>query len=1137
MDRVKDTTKSGIAGCLTPTGIPFSTMRGGPLIGLEALSLQGLPIDKLQLTRERQSQLQDLAGNAMSSTVVGAAILAALIAAPEVLDAGTDDQMEIETHSSLSTYCGESYLVPFDLDLAAYEPIIVSDALDAALKSFRLCLCEGRTMITTTALQQCNLCKHTTCVKCGGNPTHQFARLKREIVSQRIPPSHFENLIKKAIPMVYTFSTVSREILKNVQDKSKDNIDAQSWEATVDAVYKAFSSVLRFHSAKRSDIWTVYYDSEHASMELVFSTNMVEWRLYAKSPLTEPVNSNIRRLLSRPIARMQPTGEDIVTGLWQLWLPNVYEFQATIQGGGALTRSFENNQGIGKFAETEVWDEYSISVPSKVAGRFDVDISGTYKLLQDCGTASGSLHVQTKTAGSPTPLFLFLDPDRLRNPADDFFVFSHDKRRLGYGEKRNIIARVDASWRPQKLEKAEDNSLNAVAQYRIDGSTNLVTLPEAQLPATVNAYVDGQWINLPGITFEPIGGQGVSFLRARHSISISPYPDSCQFAHVVLNCAGFMPESERSVWKTNNWIEIPLIDHKAFFAAFAWLTEKASILPGLDEWKEVSDVPPTSCQTCAPSPPNIKWRLMGPKPSKRQAKKIVEPKSLADAPQTSVQAGKPEPAKKKQPSKLTAFEDPAQAALFEHRLKTRPSPLVTQVTIDDTGYTRLRLAVNPETLMHRAVAKLLLAYDSAEMSMSWRLCTNEQYAPRLSLPAFKLGNNNEDKPASKPPGFLCDLRPEQSRSLAWMIQQENAASPFVEEEVEEALIANIGWRAEGRATKPVLVRGGVLADQVGFGKTATTLALIDTQRDRDQENAKIKLQGRIALKATLILVPAQLPDQWYGEVKKFLNVNRGYNIIVIKQASSLGKMTIARLQSADIIICSWNVCESPQYLFNVAQFAGMVELPTKPTKRAADVWYEHALDEISLHVDELQDGGNKLQDLIFQKLAASKEKAASEETFVPSKRLRGQAYQDAKGPASGTKRSHTTAFSDKQGDLPKTLSPRKDVFGLEEIAAGKIHWTKMTFPIFELFEFSRIVIDEYTYVTGRKESKISKLKAKCRWILSATPPMQDFADIKSVARFLGLHLGVDDVTPGVISAANIKALESERTGRFLTSNN
>lgn len=51
--------------CLTPNMIGYFAIRGGPITGLEALSLQGLPIDDLLLTRETEAQLADFAGNAM----------------------------------------------------------------------------------------------------------------------------------------------------------------------------------------------------------------------------------------------------------------------------------------------------------------------------------------------------------------------------------------------------------------------------------------------------------------------------------------------------------------------------------------------------------------------------------------------------------------------------------------------------------------------------------------------------------------------------------------------------------------------------------------------------------------------------------------------------------------------------------------------------------------------------------------------------------------------------------------------------------------------------------------------------------------------------------------------------------------
>ena len=43
------------------------------------MSLQGIPVDDLLLTRESEGQMSDLAGNAMTTTVVGACMLSALL--------------------------------------------------------------------------------------------------------------------------------------------------------------------------------------------------------------------------------------------------------------------------------------------------------------------------------------------------------------------------------------------------------------------------------------------------------------------------------------------------------------------------------------------------------------------------------------------------------------------------------------------------------------------------------------------------------------------------------------------------------------------------------------------------------------------------------------------------------------------------------------------------------------------------------------------------------------------------------------------------------------------------------------------------------------------------------------------------
>jgi hypothetical protein len=69
------------------------TPKGRMINGKEALLLQGLPIRRMDLSYLIESYLLELAGNAMLSTVVGAALIAALTTFSGVLGCGTGKEI------------------------------------------------------------------------------------------------------------------------------------------------------------------------------------------------------------------------------------------------------------------------------------------------------------------------------------------------------------------------------------------------------------------------------------------------------------------------------------------------------------------------------------------------------------------------------------------------------------------------------------------------------------------------------------------------------------------------------------------------------------------------------------------------------------------------------------------------------------------------------------------------------------------------------------------------------------------------------------------------------------------------------------------------------------------------------------
>lgn len=1111
IDRYLDTTPPGITSCITPTGQPYITTRGRPLIGLESLALQGLPIDSLLLTRETTNQLQDLAGNAMTSTVVGAAILGALIVGHPSLKGAKIQEISTEQEISKSM-SDDTKLKKLPLKLTAYERTPIATLLHDAERSARLCYCEGQTSLTWRRLQRCIECSHTTCRKCGGIPTHVYQDLDPNTVNLRISPQGFEEQAKKLLPMRLSLSGLGVQNLNGIRTIAATTVKEETWKQYMKAIIPALGEELRFHSLRRNQIWTIHYYGLGSRLELLLQPQAVEWRLFAWIPKQEPVDSTLRKLLQHPVARMTPGASNLFDGRWQFRVPSTTRIPLTIEGKGRLTRSWESLIGLQdlEFADKQVWTELRIQVDQPSATPRELDISGDYKWLPDCGTASRSLHKRISGHDS-LPVFLFLDPERTGDSSKDQFVFSTDINRLAYGDVRPIIARLESSWRPSA---------------RIG-------------PQHVHCSTFGEWVDCRSVALRPFASSKATFAVPTDAFHIAVAKgksgtaslanvanNNCAAAvNTILQCNVSLDNGNEVGWKKGDWVAVDQTNERALFASFAWLTEKARDLNGFPtKWRPLH-LPANfrQCQECAPNRPTIAWRL------DEQTK----------------------------PAKIVPYEDPREAGFYERAIKARPGPFVTRVRISDNNMGLLAIGLNVCTLVHRAVASLCGDSSSDGVEISWRLDTKFIWQPQISFPEFKFRNNTKDALSAQPPHWRGSLRSEQLRSLSWMVSREAVdVEPFYEEEIEEAIVPQMGWRAEGRARRPRKVRGGVLADNVGYGKTAITLGLIDMQFAADNQVLPTPGNGKIPIKATLIVVPAQLIPQWKREIKKFLGET--YTILAIQTQQKLGNCTIHDFIAADIVIAAWSMFDNDIYLDKLAAFAALPEAPSSGG-RAFQAWYQRALNRVSKHVDTLiAHGACSLRETLETELAAAEE---DEELlkFVPSKRLRGTAYALAQqrklegtepSAGNGLKRKaealdvdHATlvyakdgpegdGHTDEQVDLgTKPKAKGQDFFGLKSSAA-KGNWVKVRCPLFQLFEFNRLVVDEYTYLDDKDFTLVTTLQANYRWVLSGTPPTDDFADIKVMAGFLQIALGIDDDAAGIMKGRNIKSIRKDRTCKF-----
>ena len=327
-------------------------------------------------------------------------------------------------------------------------------------------------------------------------------------------------------------------------------------------------------------------------------------------------------------------------------------------------------------------------------------------------------------------------------------------------------------------------------------------------------------------------------------------------------------------------------------------------------------------------------------------------------------------------------------------LKNRPEPIVVHTRQIGNDF-QFKIGLNVVSLAHRVLAQLPTHHnlECSEPKVEWRLnSTADMVLGRENSHVFTLLSNRHNPEAENPSRFKnYKLRREQLRSLHWMIEQEANPKPWVEEEVTEALVTQLGWTAECKATREVLIRGGVVADAVGYGKTAITLGLIASRREADEDLPED--DERVPIKATLIVVPKHLSQQWPDEVKKF--TQPALKTIIIQNHGHLKKYTIEDFQEADIVIVSESLFTSDVYWPYTADFAAS-PCDIKTDKRAGR-YFRHcvdiAMDSLSEQIHRLREEGSRAAHKALTKARASRDEDFESDFVVPESRKKAVSFR------------------------------------------------------------------------------------------------------------------------------------------------
>jgi site-specific DNA-cytosine methylase len=1129
IDRFTDSAPFGISTCLTPSGIFYITDRGGPLTFTESLMLQGLPLDRISFTTETERQIQDLAGNAMSTTVVGSAIASVLISGFQTLPKAPTRQSQEKEALFKSAITSHHELISQPLPQAMAGRIDVLELQADACKSAAMCVCEGQIGLAEKAIQACSECGHTSCLTCGVKPLHEYGEPSEP---ERDEPENFIQKWRPRIPMVLKFSS-SDDLISRIEEslqvsehayvpepvedaepvqlpepakvsvpraklqkmskqqkvskqakapkpkketkeqkllKQQDLFNAQQEEEAkqqrelmqqnqnklgqryLDAVRNVPRDAFAFKAFRRASSWIVVYESSLARLELVLSVHAPQWKLYAKPEEGLSGIDETRKFFEEPIATAQVKENAFFGDKWQWRVPRQdSSFELLVQGHGQQVPAWAARLGLPRHMNDRVWSE--LRIEKHVDSDLPKHVDGIYKHIQ------GTYKLLPDCGTARESLY-----KRVESATGPSMFLFMDPARIGNPSNDCFVFARDHS----RLQYDQVREITA----RVDAAWRPESLEGD--PLNLKLSLNGHWIDDESCSLTATSMDS----EIRSDTSALANTD-CSVTKALVSLNFTLPSSiTHQRYQGQHRIKC---EDKTFFADFGWAMEPLRQILG----EQGAQVPLAThdCEGCSPLLPEVRWRILA-KGNSRE---------------------------------FSPYEDPQTARKYEQAIKSRPEPFVIECNLKGNSIS-LDIGLNTTTLCHRAAGKLKLLTGSVD-SVSWKLDTSWVEEPSAKFPPFTLLNNSGNVRCSTPVAWADDkieLYDIQQRSLTWMKHQEEGVGPsFIVKEFEEALLPHLGWRIESEASAEVHVKGGVLADHAGFGKTVTSLALIHSEFEELRVQGVLEEmrnssddEARVDIAATLVICPSNLVGQWKLEVERLLGY-RDKRLVVIGTLDQLKKIKREDLKRARIVILNKSVLTSDntKYFERLAVYAAMPEYTGKST-RALEIYLRDAASRVPEHLRiGRQQGWSNLEvhlDKLYKEtLRDPKYREYAEE----SRRLKGKAYAKKKNGAELAQLSEVDDFG-----VPQDY---KDIG---------------TWALLEMFRFNRLVVDEFSYTEPRELVMYCNIKAYKRWALSATPKLKDTYDVSRMSKFLGINLPVGASGPGLLSTANLNALRKDMTG-------
>ena len=907
---------SGIAGCITPGGEVLLPHAGRPLLGSEKLMIQGIPYFRLLLGNETEVQLGDLAGNAMSLTVVCATMLGAMLCGQlrqECLQNNLSAGNVLAKNAGLPTVGLEERL-DRDIALAATANITSKEipCLVDILKKFALLAkeavnssiwCTSESSGTTSRLAKfllCDICN----VSCCRNNVHSTAgiQLYSHVMSEvHIPPKDhdhgsFMSKLRSEAPPTLIFDQEGFDALSKIKNdfyRVKD----------LDKLFFNLHSVRR----DRKKWLLIYYArSDAGTGEPVASFTIVIGEIERRGRHEKSALGVLGEFTSFLPAKLPPLvyGEmlpcanitilsDSVEGKveWQhKLLPDLVsitvvgeseslsfraELGLTTDAAEALLATSKTSHKtrfvhaarkrgeIRRWTYADNWkvwpDKISISGNDERAAM----LYGDYERAACRQTVNQSALWIKSGSGKKAPLYLLLQPNVSRNGPDQAVISTS----ISHHDASSIVATFPTNWQPCD---ALTTRLQSVEGVLLSLWSTLKGMKCRIPPNKVKAMAP----SIPDTTtLAVINGLGNSEI----AILMGEKLGSSGNANVIRLNLHQGQRAQQLVRVFNSVCVAPLLQYDA-------QRNLNYDLGPHTEWIDYRPSPEDPLLGCdydvVPKRPTETWIY------------------------------------NKEREAWDRRTDPGAARKYFTQLNMALKTFTFDLVPNEK---KLIIKCHPNVAAH-TVAGMLTEGRGIDIhqsvSVKYHLSDSVHQSDPV-LDQFRVSNCNALDTTNIQLKEPYELYDRQKRAVTKCAMIEDEATEFEEiEMVDHAMPGSAGWSLISRASRKSKICGGVIADAIGAGKTVISIALIV----RGIKKARASRVSPNKSSATLIIVPPGLIDQWKREVEKFTN---GLRVVCIYDAHTLKKVTVNEILGADIVISSIDVLQDGdnQYLDNLLKKA------------------------------------------------------------------------------------------------------------------------------------------------------------------------------------------------------------------------